>query len=476
MSFGPRSQRLAPARREQQQRGRIRPAGDGEHRAPGLTENSKIERIADVGFGSRQRRARRQQRTRFCSRSTPCFTLAGRARIFAADLAERGAGHFLLAQRGERLAEPQQRVRRLRAWLECLVDTIEEGSAASRDSAGAGTGSRRASNCASGSAAVARIRSSGRSRRRLRPARSPCAAHSRRRGRIRPWRESEGAAIAATAPVALGLRAGGAGSRPSPPGGPGAGRSTAPMRSGLATASTDRAGARRRGRPALQSAAQARRSAAAGRPSCRAAAARPARSGSASDRTRRSGGPGMLAGGNDAGGTGATCAVGRVGCGGTAGPEARRRHARDRAAGCGFAARAAGCGIAIARPCRSAGGVCCSRRSIRSTSSADEPCATSCAAVGGLLPNTRSSTERSCACAALATQKRRGQCRCRKPTENEAVHGEDSCLRRLSSIPGRSRPKCDFRSRPRKRKPAPCGAGMQDQDRKIGVTRWRRAP
>src|ERR1700674_3980536 len=33
------------------------------------------------------------------------------ARIFAADLAESGAGRFLLVERGQRLAEPQQRVR-----------------------------------------------------------------------------------------------------------------------------------------------------------------------------------------------------------------------------------------------------------------------------------------------------------------------------------------------------------------------------
>src|SRR3984885_7248744 len=36
-------------------------------------------------------------------------------RIFAQDLAERSAGRLLLAQGGERLAEPQQRVRRLGA-------------------------------------------------------------------------------------------------------------------------------------------------------------------------------------------------------------------------------------------------------------------------------------------------------------------------------------------------------------------------
>src|SRR5262245_10573705 len=46
--------------------------------------------------------------------------------IFAADLAERGAGRLALAERGERLAEPQQRVGRLGARLELGGDR-EEG-------------------------------------------------------------------------------------------------------------------------------------------------------------------------------------------------------------------------------------------------------------------------------------------------------------------------------------------------------------
>src|SRR5690349_9653789 len=41
------------------------------------------------------------------------FDAGGSARIFAADLAEGGAGGLLLLQRGERLAEPQQRIRSL---------------------------------------------------------------------------------------------------------------------------------------------------------------------------------------------------------------------------------------------------------------------------------------------------------------------------------------------------------------------------
>src|SRR3569832_1739108 len=41
----------------------------------------------------------------------------GRLRIFAADLGERGAGRFLLLQRRKRLAETQQRIRRLAGML-----------------------------------------------------------------------------------------------------------------------------------------------------------------------------------------------------------------------------------------------------------------------------------------------------------------------------------------------------------------------
>src|SRR3569832_2967261 len=41
----------------------------------------------------------------------------GRRRIFAADLGERGAGRVLLLQRRKRLAETQQRIRRLAGML-----------------------------------------------------------------------------------------------------------------------------------------------------------------------------------------------------------------------------------------------------------------------------------------------------------------------------------------------------------------------
>src|SRR5882757_8329112 len=49
-----------------------------------------------------------------------------RARIFAQDLAERRTGRFLLAERRERLPEPQQGVGRLRGRLELGRD-VEEG-------------------------------------------------------------------------------------------------------------------------------------------------------------------------------------------------------------------------------------------------------------------------------------------------------------------------------------------------------------
>src|SRR6185312_13124239 len=52
--------------------------------------------------------------------------VGGGLRIFAADLGERGAGGFLLVHGGERLAEPQQRLRRLAAVLELGRDR-EEG-------------------------------------------------------------------------------------------------------------------------------------------------------------------------------------------------------------------------------------------------------------------------------------------------------------------------------------------------------------
>src|SRR5215203_3323778 len=49
----------------------------------------------------------------------------GRPRIFAQDLAERGAGRFLLAQCGERLAEPKERIRRLAGGLKFCRDGKE---------------------------------------------------------------------------------------------------------------------------------------------------------------------------------------------------------------------------------------------------------------------------------------------------------------------------------------------------------------
>ena len=64
--------------------------------------------------------------TRFCSRSTAALTPAGSARIFPRHLAERGAGGFLFLQRRQRLAEPQQRVRRLGGFVE-LGGHAEEG-------------------------------------------------------------------------------------------------------------------------------------------------------------------------------------------------------------------------------------------------------------------------------------------------------------------------------------------------------------
>src|SRR5215213_1316703 len=50
----------------------------------------------------------------------------GRLRILAGNFAERCAGRLLLVQRGERLAEPQQRVRRLAGGL-VLGRHCEEG-------------------------------------------------------------------------------------------------------------------------------------------------------------------------------------------------------------------------------------------------------------------------------------------------------------------------------------------------------------
>ena len=77
-------------------------------------------------FGGGRERLRRQQRTRFCSRSTPCFTVADAFGILASHLGERGAGHFLLLHGGERLREPQQRLRRL-GVARVLGGEIEEG-------------------------------------------------------------------------------------------------------------------------------------------------------------------------------------------------------------------------------------------------------------------------------------------------------------------------------------------------------------
>src|SRR5688572_1470076 len=51
---------------------------------------------------------------------------ARRARIFAGDLAERRAGGFLLPQRSQRLAEPQQRIRRARRGV-VLGGDCQEG-------------------------------------------------------------------------------------------------------------------------------------------------------------------------------------------------------------------------------------------------------------------------------------------------------------------------------------------------------------
>ena len=71
MSLGPRLLRLAPARHQPQQRGGIRAAGRRQSEEPESRRNSREEAPR---LGGRDA-ACSQQRTRFCSRSTPCFTV-----------------------------------------------------------------------------------------------------------------------------------------------------------------------------------------------------------------------------------------------------------------------------------------------------------------------------------------------------------------------------------------------------------------
>ena len=140
ISFGLRFERLAPARRQHHQRGGIRSAGNREHQRRQIVRD--------------RRKAiwlRRPETWLIATSSAAVGTLlflrdaalhARRgARKFAPDFGERGAGRFLLIRRGERLAEPQQRVRRLAGVLD-IWSRPPGRIPPRRDSAGAGTGFR----------------------------------------------------------------------------------------------------------------------------------------------------------------------------------------------------------------------------------------------------------------------------------------------------------------------------------------------
>ena len=170
-----------------------------DRRKPRGSIRAHSSRPQNSAFASSSRTAC-QQWTRFCSRSTFCFTLERSLRIFAQHFAERSAGGFLLAERGERLAETHQRVRRTGGGFVFGRDGKEGlGGVAivlSWNSAFAEPILRLRRQ------PVARIFSQeiaeASARRR---ARSPCAARNHSRDRIRPWACSPAAASAAMRPA-----------------------------------------------------------------------------------------------------------------------------------------------------------------------------------------------------------------------------------------------------------------------------------
>ena len=142
------------------------------------------ERIKQrLRLGGGDRRRARQQRTRFCSRSTPCFTPADARGKFAQDFAERRAGRFLLAERGKRLPEAQQRVGRLGGGFVFGRD-VEEGFRRVTETLALEQAFAEPEGGVAGEP-VARDICSESCGSRPRRARSPCAARSHRRGRIR---------------------------------------------------------------------------------------------------------------------------------------------------------------------------------------------------------------------------------------------------------------------------------------------------
>ena len=140
-------QRAAPARRKPHQRDRVRTAGDREDDAPARPSSPRtgvlhpmrrwrncrrawappadVESLSKPGHApSPAGCADPARQTRALALHPLLLTVHGRfdaargARIFPRHLAERGAGGFLFLQRRQRLSEPQQRVRRLRRFVE----------------------------------------------------------------------------------------------------------------------------------------------------------------------------------------------------------------------------------------------------------------------------------------------------------------------------------------------------------------------
>ena len=185
--------------------------------------------------------------------------------------------------RRKRLAEPQQRLRRLGVAL-VLGGEVEEGLrrgvvalALEQALAEPEFAPRRRG----GRSDI----SSGRPGRCLRPARSPCAAHSRSRDRRCPSASPTAARPRPRAPVALRLRDGGGGNGPPSGGTPGSAPGTPRQRRQIERRAGPAAAGRTDRRLGRDDRAAARSAC------CRADAARPAHWDSATDRTRRSGVP-----------------------------------------------------------------------------------------------------------------------------------------------------------------------------------------